>query len=362
MTSIPLPLLEPGRPCAVRTSPEPQADPPLTVPAGTTAEAGLPLILRPAAEGPADFSEVLQWYRESRALLEQWAQYAGAVLLRGFAIPDATSFGRLAHCHPEHRLQYVGGATPRARIEGNVYESTRIDARFRIGLHQEKSYMAEYPRWLAFYCEKPCEEGGETLLCDMLEMTRRLPRELKDTFRQRGVKYIRNFRDRDCAGSDLEHGALEEYHRVWQEALDCQTRSEAEERCTQAGLQYHWLGDGSLTVSNVRPALIEHPRSREAIWFNQATTQHLNARSLGVSYFALRHFYGPRPAFPYEVRYGDDGPMTVQELTPVYDTLQSLELKLPWCRADYLLVDNIRMAHGRSPFRGDRVVRVALMD
>ncbi len=336
-------------------------DPP-ELPKGVSAEPGLPLILRPANDGPQDFAAVERWYADSRATLEALATHYGAVLLRGFPLPDTRAFGCLAKCHMEHQYRYWGGASPRARLSENVYESTRIDQRFKLALHQEKSYMLAYPRLIAFYCEQPSDQGGETLLCDMREVTRRLPADLKARFAQRGVRYRRNFRDRDRADAGIEAGALREYHRVWQEAFDSETRAEAQAHCEQASLEFEWLSDGSLTVSNTCPALIRHPSTGEEIWFNQCTTQHANVRSMGSVYLLLQRFYSSRPAFPYEVQFGDGGSIALEDLAPVYDALDACETGVAWEKGDYLLIDNIHAAHGRNPYVGARAVRVALME
>jgi alpha-ketoglutarate-dependent taurine dioxygenase len=332
------------------------------LPNGVSAEPGLPLILRPTHDGPKDFEEVEQWYVASRSKIEALATWYGAVLLRGFAVPDSRAFGRLATCHAEHQFRYWGGASPRARLSENVYESTRLDERFKLALHQEKAYMSVYPRLIAFYCEQPSEKGGETLLCDMRAVTRRLPTDLKTRFAHRRVRYRRNFRDRDRADAAIEAGALREYHRVWQEAFDSETRAEAQVHCEQIGLEFEWLSDGSLTVSNTCPALIRHPSTGEEIWFNQSSTQHANARSMGPLYVLLKRFYSNRPAYPYDVQFGDGGPITIEDLAPVYDALDANETAVTWQTGDYLLIDNVHTAHGRNPYVGARAVCVALME
>ena len=332
------------------------------LPVGVSAEPGLPLILRPTPAGPGDFAAVEQWYADARTQLESLATEYGAVLLRGFAIPGSHSFGSLANCHREHQYRYWGGASPRARLSENVYESTRIDKRFKLALHQEKSYMLVYPKLIAFYCEQPSEQGGETLLCDMRQVTRRLSADTKARFSRKGVRYRRNFRDRDRPDAAIEAGALREYHRVWQEAFDSDTRVDAEAHCAQAGLEFEWLRDGSLTVSNTCPGLISHPSTGEEIWFNQSTAQHANARSMGPLYRLLERFYAGRPAFPYDVQFGDGGAIEPADLAPVYDALDACETAVAWEKGDYLLIDNIHTAHGRNPYAGARAVRVALME
>jgi len=333
------------------------------LPPAVTLEAGWPAVLRPRAQPlRTDPGSVFAWYRESIEALGDLVTRDGAILLRGFAIPGCEAFGRLASLHPEHRFRYVAGASPRGRLGGNVYESTRIDERYKIGLHQEKSYLPEFPRRIAFYCEEPAMYGGETTICDMREVSRRLPAIARDAFAAHGVHFRRNFRDREHRDTVIENSGLRDYHRTWQDAFECTAREPVSAHCRQLGIEYEWLYDGSVTVSNTRPAFIRHPSTDEQIWFNQATTLHANAYSLGATYPAYKAVYSRRAAPPYEVQYGDRRPITAQDLAPLYQVMRESERPVIWERGDYLLLDNILVAHGRNPYRGTRKVRVALFD
>ena len=65
---------------------------------------------------------------------------------------------------------------------------------------------------------------------------------------------------------------------------------------------------------------LKHPLTGEAIWFNQLSTQHNNARSLGKPGYAyIQHAYQDKPARPYDVRLGDGSPISEDEIAPIYD-------------------------------------------
>jgi len=49
----------------------------------------------------------------------------------------------------------------------------------------------------------------------------------------------------------------------------------------------------------------------------------------------------------------------MEEILSVY---RDLEVSFPWQEGDVLLVDNVAVAHGRRPFRGERKILVALGD
>jgi len=320
--------------------------------------------LNPALRSdPAVFAA---WYQARLAVIDELLDEFGAVLWRGFAVPDTADFGRLGALYPPHAHGYTAGAAPRKAIAGQVYESTRMPAPFKIGLHQEKAYMASFPRLLAFYCKKVAEAGGETPLCDMRALTRRLASSVQMRFAKHGVMYRRNFAAPDVRVPDTAHPAntpFAEYHRPWHEAFDTTDRTAVETLCRERALSYEWLADGSVTVSHVGPALLAHPRTGDVVWFNQASAQHPNQRSMGeLSFRYLERVFRERASFPYEIRLGNGEPISLADLDPVYDALDAETRTFGWQAGDFLIIDNMLVAHGRNPFTGSRDIQVMLLD
>jgi hypothetical protein len=65
---------------------------------------------------------------------------------------------------------------------------------------------------------------------------------------------------------------------------------------------------------------------------------------------------------PFNTRFGDGdpvGPDVVQLINEVYEANTARER---WEAGDLMLVDNVRTAHGREPFKGPREVVVAMAD
>ncbi|KVE25768.1 syringomycin synthesis regulator SyrP [Burkholderia singularis] len=328
--------------------------------------AALPLCITPRdpalAASPDAFAA---WYGARLADIDRLLDAHGALLWRGFAVPDTAAFGRLGALYPPHANGYTAGAAPRRQIAGEVYESTRMPPPFKIGLHQEMAYMPAFPRLVAFYCRRPADAGGETPICDMRRVTARIPAALRERFAARGVMYLRNFAapGERAASSNRPGMAFGEYHRPWDDAFGTAERADVERLCAARGLGCRWLDDGSVTVSHVGPALRTHPRTGDVLWFNQASAQHPNPRSMGdFSYRQLQRVFGGRAAFPYEVRYGDGTPMPFDDLVPIYDAFDSEEIAFPWQAGDVLVVDNMLVAHGRNPYRGARDTQVMLFD
>ncbi|QLL12565.1 TauD/TfdA family dioxygenase [Pseudomonas chlororaphis] len=324
----------------------------------------MPLVITPLDSTLRDDRAAFaSWYERHRSVFDTLLLEFGSLLFRGFALRDTADFQRIAQCYPEHAFGYIGGATPRKNIEGKVYESTRMPPSLKIGLHQEKAYMANYPLKLAFFCRQPSPQGGETVLCDMRAVTRRLPVSLLERFSEARIRYVRNFRAPTTPQNEPRNSLMREYHRPWDEVFLTQDPLQVEQLCRDNQLEYTWLEDGSITVSHTGAAVLAHPVTGEAIWFNQMSTQHNNARSLGkLGYEYIRRAFEDKPARPYEVQLGDGTPIATRELEPVYDALEAHEVAFAWSRGDLLLIDNIAVAHGRNPFTGTRDVQVALFD
>ena len=65
---------------------------------------------------------------------------------------------------------------------------------------------------------------------------------------------------------------------------------------------------------------------------------------------------------PYNTFYGDGGridPGVVSHLNDAYDAEL---IKFRWQVDDVHLIDNVRMAHAREPYEGDRLILVALTE
>jgi hypothetical protein len=65
---------------------------------------------------------------------------------------------------------------------------------------------------------------------------------------------------------------------------------------------------------------------------------------------------------PFNTRFGNGDPIgedVVELLNTIYDANTARE---PWQSGDLMLVDNVRTAHSREPFEGQREVLVGMAD
>jgi alpha-ketoglutarate-dependent taurine dioxygenase len=321
-----------------------------------------PLVIEPVeGELKDDQNAFIGWCRNNMNHLTDLLDRAGAILFRGFASTDPAAFAAFATLLPAHRGGYVAGTAPRSAFNTNVYEATQVPAPYQIWLHQEKSYMKDYPARIAFYCHEVARSGGETIIGDMRQLLAELPPALVERFNAKGILYRRNF----VANGESVNPAfapIKLLHRSWAEAFSTSDEVEVERLCRAAQADFEWLPDGSLTVAYLADAIITHPRSGAHVWFNQAASLHMNERVLGPAFAEVQRHYAGGKVLPYDIRYGDGSPVTLDDLLPVYEAMERVTVSRPWRVGEILLLDNISIAHGRNPYEGRRDVRVALFD
>ena len=68
----------------------------------------------------------------------------------------------------------------------------------------------------------------------------------------------------------------------------------------------------------------------------------------------------PQDDLPRDVRYGDGSPIHDDDIAQICAVLRATSFQFRWTSRDVLVVDNMRMAHGRRPFAGPRSVVVAM--
>ncbi len=302
----------------------------------------LPLLVEPAVEG----MDLADWAAHHRSFLELKLHQHGAILFRGFGIDNPPALERFAAAVCSE-LFNENGEHPRESVSGNVYTPVFYPRDQRLLMHNENSFNQRWPRKILFACAMPPESGGETPLVDSRQVYQRLGPDLRRRFEEKRVLYMRNY-------------GYEGIGLPWQEVFRTDDPAEVERKCRETAVQWEWRGPALLRTLAVRPAVIEHPATREKVWFNQA--QHWHVSCLDPQTRASLEALFAQQDLPRNCFFGDGSPIedeTMREILRVYD---ELEVSFPWQQGDVLLVDNLMTAHGRNPFTGDRKILVALGD
>lgn len=321
---------------------------------------GLPIFIQPLkAELADDCVAAAAWVLQNRRALDELLLKHGAFVLRGFAVHDTRAFQDIIASYQSEGLDYVGGVSPRNSIDAKVFESTHAPPQQVIPIHQEMSYLPKYPNRIAFFCKLPPVTGGETLLADMRAYTKGLPHDFYSTLRTKGVRYQRNLRSPD---DSTGHPQLDVIHRTWSDTFQTHDKAEAEKRAAAMGMNYEWLEDGSLSISNVMTGIVMHPITGEEVSFHQIPGQWMGRETIGERYELYQRFYGNTRQMPYNPTYGDGSLVDGAHLLAMNALAEQLEIRFSWSRGDVLVLDNYLVGHGRNAFSGRRDIQVALLN
>jgi amino acid adenylation domain-containing protein len=299
----------------------------------------LPLLLQPALKD----LDVIEWTKTHRDLLDTNLLKHGGILLRGFNTPTVKEFEAFAQTVCSELFAEYGDL-PREGVSGKVYGSTPYPADQAILFHHESSHLHRWPQKIFFYCVQPAQQGGETPIADARRAYQLLSPELRDRFLDKQLRYIRNY----TRGLDVS----------WQDFFQTRDRAVVEAYCRQAGIEWEWRPNDGLRTVQVRPAIAQHPKTGEWLFFNQILLHHLSCLEPAVQDSLLSLFGADN--LPRQVEYGDGTPMEAAVVDEIQAIYQQVTVQFPWQQGDILLLDNMLTAHSRAPFVGPRKIVVAM--
>lgn len=304
-----------------------------------------PVTLEPAQSLP---DLLLEIWAADRDWLERKLIEHGALWFRGFEIGTQAEFQTVTTNLRKDVVDYVDGNSPRTKLGEGVYTSTEYPPQYSIALHNELSYSARWPARLFFGCVVEPSEGGETPLVSSRTLLMVLPPKLVEEFRAKGVRYIRNLHGGDGFG------------KSWQQTFETNDGAVVEEFVRSTGAEITWNPDGSITIVATRSATAFHPATGDEVWFNQADLFHPSTLPREI-YESLTAFYeGSEDQLPENVDFGDGTPIPLEYLETIRETTRQHIVSTRWQQGDLLMVDNMLVAHGRTPFAGNRKILVAM--
>jgi alpha-ketoglutarate-dependent taurine dioxygenase len=306
-----------------------------------TREQALPLVIRPEAPG----ASLAEWASANGELVHEALSAHGALLFRDFAVPTAEAFERAAEtiC-PQLFGEY--GDLPREGVSGKVYGSTPYPHDQAILFHNESSHLHRWPMRIFFYCAIAAPKGGETPIVDCRRVYEMLRPEMRDTFSEKGLMYVRNY----TRGLDVS----------WQEFFRTDDKAVVEEYCRSASIEFEWKPRGGLRTRQRCHAITRHPRTGEPVFFNQIALHHVSCLDPDVRQSLMMLFR--EEDVPRNVYYGDGTPIDDATVAEVRSTMDSAAASFRWHEGDVVALDNMLVAHSRNPYEGPRKIVVAMGD
>jgi alpha-ketoglutarate-dependent taurine dioxygenase len=303
----------------------------------------IPWLIRPAVSGV----NLNEWAKANRQLIETRLTQHGALLFRDFAVSGSDSFESFAEATSTGGLiDYTFCSTPRRRVKGSVYTSTEYPADRSIPMHNEMSYTRTWPMKIWFHCVDAPAEGGATPIADSGRVCQLIGARIREQFAIRGVMYVRNYRDNiDLSCRDV-FGTAE--------------RAEIARYCEEAGIEFEFGQGNELKTRQRCQAVTHHPRTNQELWFNQAHLFHVSSLDASVAASLIAEF--GESGLPRNAFYGDGAPIDERDLDEIRGVYTREMVRFPWRQGDILMLDNMRVAHGREPFEGPRKVIVAMAE
>jgi alpha-ketoglutarate-dependent taurine dioxygenase len=301
----------------------------------------LPLVLAPTAAGTP-----IAHAHTRRPAIDAALREIGGVLFRGYTVGGADDFRSFARGFGQPLVRYDFASTPRSQVSEGVYSSTEYPAHQHIPLHNEQAYTRDWPMAIWFHCQIAATQGGETPIADSRRVYQRIDPAIRRRFEAHGLLYVRNYGN----GLDVP----------WQRVFDTTDPNQVEAFCRAHDIAYQWTDEGELCTRQIAQATVRHPRTGELVWFNQAHLFHISALEPTVRE-ALLEVVEP-DQLPRNVVYGDGAPIEDGVLDEIRAVYRELAVVFPWQAGDVLMLDNMLVAHGRTPFAGDRKVIVAMAD
>jgi len=258
-------------------------------------------------------------------------------------------------------MDYPRGMSPRTCLRGRIFSSTDTRPDFPIPLHTEMSYAPIYPQGIVFGCSTPAGEGGQTPVVDLRRVLARIPEFAVAELENRGLQYIQIV--------PMQPTPI--LTQTWPHMFGTRHHSEVERIAAEQGNECSWLEDGSLRLLARMPAFRRHPKTGERVWFNQAPVW-CGSMSEELAEFASsggepldaaggKEDSGLGASKALDCCYGDGAALPFDLMDGVRRSVRELSVSFPWQRGDLLLIDNLRVGHGRTTYTGERLILAALV-
>jgi alpha-ketoglutarate-dependent taurine dioxygenase len=310
-------------------------------------------------------ADVAEWVERRREALLDTVHREGALLLRDFPIGEPERFEAvLLALDLDLDVSYQGGASPRRRVTKQTWTSTEVPSPFMIAYHTEMCYLRHRPRYIAFYCDLAPKRYGETVIFDGAAAWDNLSDAVRRMLETHGVRYRRYFPAR-------RKRLLPNFYVPWRDAFGVQEPKQLEELLHQDGTSFQWLNDGSVETEKTVPAVMrEESAGRACLSVSMYDEFSLvyNVDRFGDRYaplarFLVRRFVkmqASRKHMFLRTLRGDGQAFSREQCHDIQRAAWDASVLFRWRKGDLLLLDNIRMGHGRMNIQRPRRIVAAL--
>jgi len=237
----------------------------------------------------------------------------------------------------ESEMHYQGGANPRDRLKGGVYE---VGAPLEAWLHyhHEMAYIGHSTKMLAFLGHRAVAGKGFTFVSDNLQATDAIMatpfgHKLKDL----GLCYHRDLTDREAFRGTEQIGV----YNHWQKSLLTDDPEVAVAIAHNRGLETEWGPNRLLRTRYYVSAFEYFPALDRNVLYSSVADDGM----WFDSWPKVMHL--PQEERPLKLTFGDGTELTREEKQLFVDIYDRFGIPLRWNVGDIAVVCNYRFAHGR---------------
>jgi alpha-ketoglutarate-dependent taurine dioxygenase len=285
------------------------------------------------------------WTAEHGDTLHAIIDEHGSLLVRGLGLRDANRTASVFR-QLDTLMNETEAFASRKRYAPGVYSSSKWPPNQPMCMHHELSYALEVPGIMLFACLVAPSWGGGTPVADSQGVLGALPAGLVERFERTGWLLVRNYNEE--IGASIA------------ESFGTDDRQVVEEYCRSHAIRFEWQPGGGLRTWQRRSAVIHHPCTGQRCWFNQVAFLSEWTLAPEIREY-LVELYGEN-GLPFNTLFGNGDPIDEEIVRTINEAYEANTLLERWQPGDLLMVDNIRMAHGREAFDGPREVVVAMAD
>ena len=273
-----------------------------------------PLVLSPLND-TISIEHAAQWIESHRELIHGWMATYGAVLLRGFSVPDPAQFERVASAFTDRLDDVYLGTSPRKRVGDSryVFTASEFEPWKVVPVHCEMSFLPRPPEHVFFLAAAVPQAmvGGETPLVDMRAVAREMGSSARAAFERKGLRYIRHYPSEasNHPVDKLDFFKTKSYQAMFRHVPFAATNATAVEvESRQLGFEPSWGARHVLKLTHEAEAFRSHPTSGERIWHNHFAVLHSAAWADEFA-FAAAHLRSKRYALIAQLFYALDTAM-----------------------------------------------------
>lgn len=297
---------------------------------------------------------------ENRNEIQKELHKHGGILFRNFPVENEVDFEQFIHTLGFGKfIDYIGGDSPRTKVHGGVYTSTEAPPHFKIPLHNELSFVKNFPRHIYFYCQTPPQEGGQTTVADARKVYEAIDPKIRERFEKKRIKYLSCYYRKSALMDFINR--MQKAHKTWLDVFETSDKADVEKKCRENEFDFKWNQNDWIQISQTRPSEYVHPGTQEKVWFNQSHLYDFSPKMLGFwKYLACKILYCRKHMRLHEVFYGDGSKIDRKDLYHILDVLEANTVYFPWQKGDVLVLDNVLAMHGRAAFKGKRRILTAM--